>query len=526
MIKLIKAHPLLSILTAAFAVRLVAVIWSQGFIHSDDHFDTIAVAWDWFQGGLWAEDGYLRWKYHLSDEISRFPLYHLFLLAQMKLGQLVGLSSLGSMMYSIRFSHALLSLLPVGVIFVVVRQVTGSLRWALIGGLVVGFHFGLPFLGVRNLIEAVGGNIWIVALGFLYLYRRNQNIKWLYLAGLVAGLSWMIRFQLAFAIVPVPFLLWWESKRWQTALHFSLAVGVAILCSACADWWLLGRFAGSTIAYLSMNTGYGALYKTIPMLYPTLLILLLMPPLSVPALYATFRPTFFKKHAVLVGSSVSFLLIHWLHPHQQERFIFPILPAFLLIAVLAIWQYSKDRDFEIWSRRGWQWMVAASLALNLALLIPTTLAYGHKGIIEPLLWFEANAPKARVLFLQPNIKRWIPIEYAGNQFSRAYIRKWPHLQPFQADPTNSRQFDYFVIYPKRTADLPDYLDSLRACFGDLEPFFDIEPSGYDQTLHFLNPGHNDNYAAFVYRPTSIKQSAVIAGQFVESTIETTSKKTD
>jgi hypothetical protein len=30
--------------------------------------------------------------------------------------------------------------------------------------------------------------------------------------------------------------------------------------------------------------------------------------------------------------------------------------------------------------------------------------------------------------------------------------------------------------------------------------FEVRPSYYDQTLHRLNPGHNDNYAAFVFRP--------------------------
>ncbi len=507
MVKLIKAHPLISILLAAFLVRLVAVIWSQGFIHSDDHFDTIAVAWDWFEGGLWGDDSFLRWKDNLSDKISRFPLYNLFLLAHMKFGQAIGMTSLGSMMYSIRLSHALISLFPIAVIFVVVRQMTGSLRWAVVGGLVAGFHFGLPFIGVRNLIEAVGGNIWIVALGFLYLYRRDQNIKWLYLAGLVSGLSWMIRFQLAFAILPVPFLLWWETKKLRTAVHYSLAVGAAILCSAFIDWWLLGRFSGSTIAYLSMNTGYGALYKTIPLLYPTLLLILLVPPLSVPALYASFRPSFFKKHAVLVGSSVSFLLIHWLHPHQQERFIFPILPAFILIAILAMWQYSKDRKFEIWSQKGWRRTLIASVSLNLVLLTMTTFAYGHKGIIEPLRWFEANDPKARVLFLKPNIKRWLPIEYGGNRLNRTYIREWPQFQSFGTDITANRTFDYFVIYPKRSDDLPDYLDSLTSRFGELELLFEIAPSSYDQTLHLLNPGHNDNYAAYIYKPASLVEKA-------------------
>ena len=75
--KIIKTYPLATVLVVALAVRLLAVIWSEGFIHSDDHFDSISVAWDWFNGGLWGSDGQLRWKHWDSTTIGRFPLYSL-----------------------------------------------------------------------------------------------------------------------------------------------------------------------------------------------------------------------------------------------------------------------------------------------------------------------------------------------------------------------------------------------------------------------------------------------------------------
>jgi len=494
MLRFVETRPLLSILAAALAVRLLSVIWSEGFIHSDDHFDTIAVAWDWLHGGWWGEDGYLRWKHQLSDTIGRFPLYTLLLWAEMKFCQSLGITSLSTMMYVIRFLHAAISLLPVWAIFEITRRVTGSTRWAIAGGLVAGFHFALPFLGVRNLIEMVGGSLWVVALLFFYRYRNDSKIKWLYLAGFMTGLAWMIRFQLAFAVVPVPFILWWETRQLRPALHYSISVGIMILIAAITDYWLLGKFGASSLAYLSMNAGYGALYKTIPMLYPVLLLLLLVPPFSLVILYAAGRPSFVKRHLILVGSTVSFVVIHWLHPHQQERFIFPVLTALLLIAVLALHQYVKDRKANLifcgWRRV----LLGVSLTINLVLLAATTFAYGHKGMIEPLKWFEANAPAVHVLFLQPEIKRWVPSEYGGQELSRYYVRHWDDL------PESGPEFDYFVLYPKRPGDLETYIDSLRSRFGPLEPVFEIEPSGYDQLLHVLNRNHNDNYAAYIYRP--------------------------
>jgi len=502
MVRFFRAYPLVSVLLAALAARLLAGIWSQGFIHSDDHFDTIAVAWDWLQGGLWGDDGYLRWKHKLSDTIGRFPLYTLSLWAEMKLCQWLGMTSLSSMMYPIRFSHLLISLLPVWAVFTVVRQVTGSDRWAVIGGLMVGFHFAGPFLGARNLIEVVGGNIWIVAIALLYIYRRDPGARWLYLAGLATGLAWMIRFQIAFAVLPVPLILWWETKRLRVAVQYSVAVAGVILISGFIDWWLLGRFAGSSLTYLSMNAGYGALYSTIPFLYPVLFLLLLVPPFSFLVVYTAFRPAFLREHLILVTSTATFLAIHWLHPHQQERFILPMLPVFLLIAVLALWHYCRDsikNPFAgVWLRR----IIGVSIVINLVLVVAATFAYGHKGMIEPLKWFETNAPEARVMFVQPEIKRWVPIEYGGQSLSRTYLRRWGDLDRFTVDSVSPSAFDFFVIYPKHSDNLAGYLDSLQTRFGRLEPVFQVEPSYYDQTLHLLNRRHNDNFDAHIYRPVT------------------------
>ena len=127
-------------------VEHLAVIFSQGFIHSDDHFDTISVAWDWLHGGLWGEDGNLRWKHEPAETIGRFPLYTLFLLAQMKICHWAGISSLSVMMYFIRLVHALISLLPVWAAFRIVKMSTNSNRWAAIAGLTIAFHFAFPFL--------------------------------------------------------------------------------------------------------------------------------------------------------------------------------------------------------------------------------------------------------------------------------------------------------------------------------------------------------------------------------------------
>ena len=509
MIPFVKKYPLATVLVIALAVRLLAVYWSEGFVHSDDHFDSIAVAWDWLNGGLWGPDGYLRWKHMPSTTIGRFPLYTLSLLGMMELYKLCGVDSLNTMMYGVRLSHALISLLPVWVVFRVTRMTTGSDRWALFGGLAVALHFAFPFLGVRNLIEVVGGNIWILAILLLYFYQRDRETRWLYLAGLVTGLAWMIRFQIAFAVLPIPFILWYEARRIKPAVHYSLAVAIMLLASGFLDLALLGRFAGSTLTNLSMNTSLDALYHTIPALYPTLLLLIFVPPFSVIAFWQAGRISFWRHHKLLVFSSMSFVIFHWLHSNQQERFIFPVLPAFALILILGLWYRYRERGYIMKNRKLFRWLAGVSIGLNFVLLAGLTFAFGHKGMIEPLDYFEREDPEARVMVVQPEVKRWMPIEYGGERLKHIYIRGWDDLQNFEAGTPAGDVFDYLIIYPKRAEKLQAYLDSVQVRFGKMQLLFKVAPSGYDQLLHLANSNHNDNFAAWVYEPADAEETSAV-----------------
>lgn len=494
--RLIEQHPLAAVLGAAVGVRLVAVIWSQGFIHSDDYFDTVEVAYYWLTHSLWGADGFLCWKNKGAETIGRFPLYTLSLWVVMKACWAVGVESLNSMMYAIRATHALLSLVPVWVTYRVTLTVTGRVRWAVFGGLAAALHFAFPFLGVRNLIEVVGGDLWIAVIYLYYRYRDDRCTRWLWLAGIVAGLAWMVRFQIAFAVIPVPLLLWYETRSLRPALHFSAAVGVMLLLSGVSDWLLLGRFAGSTLTNLGMNAGIPALYNTIPLLYPVILFLLFIPPLSFLFFYLTLRPAFIRRHLMLFATSVFFLLCHAVQSNQQERFIFPIVPAFLLMIVLAAWE--KVQAHGRLGRPRWlvNGLLALAVLVNLVMLPIMSTAYGHRGMIEPLKWFEREAPSARVAFIQPGVKRWPPVEYGGVSLECSYVRKWDDWQ----EPEAHGPFDYFVLYPRREGDLAALQDSVIARFGPIEPVLHVEPSLYDRVMHSLNPNHNDSFEAFVYRP--------------------------
>jgi len=492
------------VLIVALAVRLVAVIYSRGFIQSDDYYDTVEVSYDWLRNGLRDESGCLHWKEQPATTIVRFPLYTLFLYVVMKLHYIVGITALDRMMYGIRLLHALISLLPIWAVFRLTQRITGKNNWAVFGGLAVALHFAMPFLGVRNLIEMVGGNIWIVAIYYFYRHQEDKQTKWLYLAGLMTGLAWMIRFQLAFAVLPIPLILWYERRSIKPAFHYCMAVFIMLVISAAADKLLLGYFAASTINNLTLNTGLGARYTTIPFMYPLLMLGFFIPPLSVLLMYLGCRLSFIRRHGLLIASSLCFVVCHMIHPNQQERFMIPIVPVLFLIAILALYHQYQRKGYILKSRKAFAVITIVTLVVNFILLPPLTFGYGHRGLIEPLISFERMNPRPKVMFIQPGMHRWIPEAYAGFEpLPRVYIRAWDDLNRLPPQDRRKDAFDYFLLYPLHEQDLQAYLDSIQTRYGLLEKVKCIKPSTYDMIFHELNPNHYRTYEAFVYKPKGI-----------------------
>lgn len=307
----------------------------------------------------------------------------------------------------------------------------------------------------------------------------------------------MIRFQIAFAVVPVPFILWWRDRSLKPAVHYSAGVAIMLLLSGVFDWIVLGRFAGSTIRNLTMNTGLGAMYDTIPLMYVAVLLVLLIPPTSVLAVWLWARRAFWSRHTLVVVSFLAFFVFHSLHVNQQERFLFPMIPQMLLMTVLAVYQKLQDDGYLFrWptlTRIVASWVIV----VNLALLVFLTPAYGHRGLIEPMISFGQMQPKPYVLIVQPRIRRWSPAEYAGPGLSRFNVRNWDALH----DTVVTRGgFDYVLIYPVPASAHRAYIDSVQRVVGPMDPVRHFQPSAYDQLLYQLNPKHNRSYECWLYRP--------------------------
>ena len=464
MLKAIKRHPLLSLLILAMILRLPAVFVSKGFMAHDDHFETVRIAYDGIQDGLLKEDNLMIWD---------------------------------RMMYLIRLLHALLSLLTIYYGYRYIHEITGDRRYAVWGGLILGAHFLMPYLAVRNLIEQVAADLLVPSLYYTWSGLERGRARPLVVAGLLAGLSWMIRFPLALAVIPIPVVIWYRYRSVRPVLYYIGGIAVIMLFSGTLDIPFLGGFGRSTINILrSFLNGEPTLPQPF-WTYMALIFGILIPPFSFFLLLPVFRRASLRLQPVMISAILSFFIIHSLIANKQERFMIPIFPLLIMVGMVGLYIWFRDgRVSDRW-RRLFRYSALMAGIVSILLLPVFTLNYAHRGMVEPFVYLSRQNDTQTLLIERVERFRFIGLSYAGyNRPDTIVINSWPELDSLAAARSGLNKINYFLIY---TDDDPAaHADSLARVFGPLERVFHSPPSTVDALLNFLNPRHNHTNEAWIY----------------------------
>ncbi|MBD3257609.1 hypothetical protein GF377_04185 [candidate division GN15 bacterium] len=482
----------------AIVLRIVAVIWSKGYMASDDHFETINVAYNWFLRGMFTDDGNLIWRHHTDGVITRFPLYTFALHGIMRVYHWFGVESLDTMMYGIRAVHAALSLILVYASYRIIELVTRNWRWAFGGGLIMAAHGLMPFLSVRQLIEMVSGECLILALLWVYRYLEERDQSRLFWAGVITAIGMLVRLQVAAAAIPVPFVLWWAERKTGPVVKFLFGGAAVMLLAGISDWLIVGEFLGTVLG--TLGAGHEKLYDTIPLMYPLVLLAFFIPPFSILATIACFSRDVWRRHHVLILCTIVFIAAHMLIANRQERFMIPIVGPVCVLFVLALWHQFRRGGWLTRHRWLWPGSVGLSAAVSVLLLVVFTANYGHKGLVEPFARVQGMNPRPRVIMVSPDKHQIYPLHYAGMPMVDQYwVRSWEELRRFEPRPGKP---ELYLLYPKRAEDLERYRDSVEAQVGPVVLAFRVGPSRVDWLLHALNPKHNPTHECFAYRPAT------------------------
>ena len=488
-----------AVVVAALVLRVIAVVFSQGYMAHDDHFETVEIAWSWHQQGIFLEDGSLRWEGKPDIGVMRSAIYNLFLLSLMKLTSAFGVITLNAHMYFDRFVHALLSLLPIFFGYRYLREETNE-RTAVWGAFALACHFAMPYLGVRNLVEMVAADLLMPCLYYAHRAVKASSARAAILAAIIGGVAIAVRPQVALALVIVPVAMVIQSRRWKIAAIFSIASLCALALQGMFDIYTHGKFMGSVINYIVGNLGApptipGPWYR-----YLILLFALFIPPFALVFLGSVFQKHLIGRHLILWSATILFIVGHSMIVNKQERFMIPILPELIVLGCVGLFYLYTSVYASRRRRTAIRWLIGSAVVINLILLVPFTVNFGKRGAVEPMVYLSKQSDAKHILLDATERRLFVPYSYWNYDRSGAVALFAPgDLDSAIAQGRLSRLDppQYAVIFTDNG--LKEHLANLRAKLGEYEPVFHGKPSLIDDFANRLNPRYNRRNESWVVR---------------------------
>jgi len=322
----------------AIIVYLITAYNSHGYYHADEHYQIIEFA------GLKLgthSPADVAWEY--KSQI-RSTLQPIICFAVFKGLQTIHVTDPYTQAFVLRILSALLSLLVIHYFITNTENQLGTDRIKKLFYLLSYFLWFIPFISVRFSSETWSGLFFLGSVA-VYFDPKRKGIK-PYLIGLLAGFSFLFRFQAAFLI---PGFLLWLFFIEKNDFRFILKIGAAFLMvfgvGILIDSWFYGQpvltawnyFYTNIVSDVASNFGTSAWYFYLDKLFqlPTLFIgELLFISMIIVVIKNPRNP--------YLWCILPFILVHSFIPHKEERFLFPIVYFFPIIMVLA---YSAITDY-------------------------------------------------------------------------------------------------------------------------------------------------------------------------------------
>lgn len=510
-----RKNPLFFILLFGFCIRLIAVIFSRGYMMHDDHFLTIEPSGSWAAG-----KNFNQWLPGIGNDnphpepISFFYLGWLYLL--FKIFHFIGIENPESQMYLIRFIHAVYSLLVIYYGYKITELLSDK-KNAIRVGLLLAFIAIMPNFSVRNLVEMVC--IPPLLIGFYLLiknisFRRlnlfghsidtstapavssKNQIKFIALAAVLMGMAVGIRYQTGL-LVALTGLVIFIFHSFRFAFIFGI-ISFAVFFLTQADDILLwgGEPFQHLRGYFEYNNKNSGNYPGSPIAYLSLISIFILPPVSL-FLLAGFLRSWHKQLLIFLPIA-GFLLFHILYPNRQERFILPALPFVVILGVIG-WN-SLITTSVFWQKKSK--LIRASWVffwvLNISAMMVLSFTYSKKSRVEAMnyIYDQGDCRNFALEFTYSETGAMMPQFYCGvwtgyyywkkGDDPLDYIKNMKHDEEMtKGDIQPRREANYYLFYDD--TDLEARVDYIKAYYPDLTYQTTIESGWFDKLLHYLNP---------------------------------------
>lgn len=408
----IQERPLFYLLLLALFLNLIAAFTAHGYYAYDDYFKVVDISWGWVNGEN--TDNWFVSDYQENDSL-RSVIYPGVIAGLLWIANLFTKVPFYQMIF-VQLVHAIYALFIPYFVYKITLELSNK-KVAFLAGLLTISMWFFPFMAVRTLGE------WVCippVLGAFYLYYKNRegekSLVFLSI-GILLAIAFHIRFQSAFIITGfgVAMLLKKEFKLFILMTFGFLLYTIPV--QGYGDYLLCNMPFGKLIEYVDYNLTHSGDYITRPVFdYIIIIPCLFLPPIGL----LLFVGSFFniKKHLHLFLAMIIFLVIHSVFENKQERFIFPILPFFLIIGTIGL---NTIFQKTFWIKRPYLkkgfWVFF--IAMNTFLLAVMTTNYTKKSKVELMRYIETEKDVSTIVVENALKNGCVPLPdfYAGKRLN-------------------------------------------------------------------------------------------------------------
>ena len=349
---------------------IITAFFSHGYFHADEHFQLLEFA-NYKRGLTPASE--LPWEF---NEKIRPALQPSLALGAVTFLGWMGIESPFTQVLILRLLTAFLSWLVISKLaLLLVDQFKNEWSRKFFIFLSVLFWF-VPFISVRFSSENYASiTFWAAIFFVLDFYKhvpRQSNYK-LILAGILLGLSFFFRFQMAFAMAGLGlWLLFVQKTNWKEIFMLVFPALIVMMICVGIDTWFYEETVFTPFNYFYQNIVENrvAEFGETPWWdYFKLFIEKGIPPFSVLLLILFFVGGYRNKSSVFLWVFVPFLLGHMAVGHKELRFLFPVVFAFIFLVSLGIDAVLNRYKY----RKSWNWLLIPVLAINFVALLAYAL---------------------------------------------------------------------------------------------------------------------------------------------------------
>jgi hypothetical protein len=464
--------------------RLVATFFSKGYGFSDDHFETVELAWQ-LQNHIPA------WK---PGEIYLFNMIYIYIhVGIFQLCDLLHVPAPEFKMFVVRLFHSISSVPFIWLGYKIVAKIASD-RTAKIVALALALFWIFPFMSVRSLREFIC--ITPLFIAFYHLENTQLSTKNLIWAAVGFGIAFIFRLQIVFFPIGAGIYLLTQYKWKETLLLASFTIVFLMLTQGVFEYFYWGNPFASLVAYVEYNATSSGAYPNGPWYMFIFTILgLAIPPISLFLMAGYFKA--FKKYPIMFWGSLAFIVFHSLFPNKQERFILPFFPVFILLGIVGIEQFISEAKFKIFSNTSFRISLTISLVINILALFVLTFTYTKKSRCETMSWFYNQKVEA-IIFANAGGNPFIPKFYADQNFISYQLKSGSDVDILKAEIQSTGKIPTYIVVTGEN-DLEKTKANIYKMYPNIVKMASFTPSFVDMIAYYLNPRHNVNETWTVYK---------------------------